>query len=53
MKKEQIEDIICGILMDNGDGHTDGSEEITDFIYALLKGKEEKYIKQYKSVYYE
>ena len=43
MTKEEIEDIIMDILIEDGsDRHTDGSDVITDFIWELLnkKGKE-------------
>ncbi len=40
MKIEEIDDVICDILMNDGpDGHVDGHEAITRFIDALLNGK--------------
>lgn len=37
MEKQEIDDIICEILVNDGpDGHVDGHEIITDFIMALL-----------------
>ena len=37
MSKEEIDDIVCNILINHGsDGHVDGHEVITDFIISLL-----------------
>ena len=36
-EEEKLEDIICLILRNKGDGHTDGSSEIADFVITLLR----------------
>lgn len=47
MKKEDIESIIMDILSNTGDGHTDGSREISNFIESLLNNKTKFWIKDY------
>ena len=47
--KEWIEEQICEIMCNDGpDGHSDGSDIITDFIEALLNGKEEEWVSNYR-----
>ena len=47
MNKEDIESIIMDILSNTGDGHTDGSREISIFIESLLDNKTEFWLKDY------
>lgn len=48
MSREEIDGIVCEIMADYGpDGHTDGSEIITDFIVALLAGKGETWTSEH------
>lgn len=42
----EIENIM---IEDGPDRHTDGSDVITDFIRALLDGKEDEWVKEYES----
>lgn len=47
-KKDDIDSIVKDILISDGpDGHCDGSEIITDFIEALIEGKEKDWLRQY------
>lgn len=49
-EKNNIDNIICDILINDGpDGHTDGSEIITNFIESILDGNSEEWIKNYFS----
>ncbi len=49
MKTEKIDDIVCEIMTYYGpDGHIDGHKYITAFIEALLIGKGEYWVKEYK-----
>ena len=51
MEREKIHDKVCEIMMANGDGHTDGSEEIVYFIENLLfRAKLEMLVKILKDV---
>jgi len=50
MKKEQIEEIIAGILIKDGsDGHCDGADIIAEFVDALLNGKGNDWLEDYFS----
>ena len=42
---EAILDIMC---IDGPDGHTDGSEVITDFIMSIEKGDSKEWINEYR-----
>jgi len=47
--REWIEMIVENIMiLDGPDAHCDGSGIITDFIEALLAGREEDWVKQYR-----
>jgi hypothetical protein len=47
--KEWIEQQVCKIMYNDGpDKHTDGSDVISDFIEALIKGKEDEWVNIYK-----
>jgi len=49
MTREEIESAIIDIMMFDGpDGHTDGSNIITDFIIELLAKKGEEWILKYR-----
>lgn len=49
MEREQIDNIICTIMMNDGpDGHVDGHEIITEFILALLNGTGEEWATAYE-----
>lgn len=48
MDRDDIDDIVCEIMMHNGpDGHIDGHGIITDFIMALLNQKGEEWGQNY------
>jgi len=50
MEKTLIDNVIAEIMIqDSPDGHCDGSEIITDFVMALLKGDSSaiKWVKKY------
>ena len=48
MTGKNIQAIIEHIMIKDGpDGHTDGSEIITSFVSALLKGKGDEWYKKY------
>ena len=48
MTKEEIDDIVCEIMINDGpDRHVDGHEIITDFIMALLSGEGHKWKEGY------
>jgi hypothetical protein len=50
MNKEEIEEIIADILIEDGpDGHTDGSNVITDFIVELLNKKGKEWALKYRN----
>lgn len=50
MNKEEIEDIVMDILIEDGpDGHTDGSNVITDFIMELLNKKGTEWALKYRN----
>lgn len=49
MNKEYIEGIVMDILIEDGpDGHTDGSNIITDFIVAVINGKGKEWAFKYR-----
>lgn len=51
MEKQEIDDIICEILVNDGpDGHVDGHEIITDFIMALLKDEGSEWFTKYQTI---
>lgn len=50
MKKEQIEYVVDQIMINDGpDGHCDGSDIITNFVMALLEGKEKEWVEKYNN----
>ena len=50
MTKEEIEDIVMDILIEDGpDGHTDGSSIITAFIVAVINGKGKEWALKYRN----
>jgi hypothetical protein len=50
LTKEDIEGIIMDIMVNDGpDGHTDGSELITEFIMCLMAGKKDEWLNRYYS----
>ena len=50
MSKDEIEEVVMDILTEDGpDGHTDGSNVITDFIVGLLGGKGKEWALKYRS----
>ena len=50
MTKEEIEDIVMDILIEDGpDGHTDGSNVITEFIVELLNKKGKEWALKYRN----
>ncbi len=50
MTKEEIGDIVMDILTEDGpDGHTDGSNVITEFIVELLNKKGKEWALKYRS----
>lgn len=45
MNRKELMDIVMEIMIKySGDGHTDGSDEVTDFIIALDRGEAEEWI---------
>jgi len=49
MSREEINDIVCEIMRRDGpDGHTDGSDVITDFIMALLDSSGSLWARNYR-----
>lgn len=50
MTKEEIDNVVCKIMtIDGPDRHVDGHDVITDFIVALLEGREYDWKKKYWS----
>ena len=50
MSKEEIEDLVMDILIEDGpDGHTDGSNVITDFIIELVNEKGKEWALKYRN----
>ena len=50
MEREEIDDVICEILYQDGpDRHIDGHDVLTNFIMALLADEGETWIAQYVS----
>lgn len=50
VKRDWIDTVICNIMhFDGPDRHVDGHEEITDFIMALLEGKDREWAETYKN----
>ena len=48
MTKEEIDNVVCKIMtIDGPDRHVDGHDVITDFIVALLEGREYDWKKKY------
>lgn len=46
--RQQINDVVEAIMINDGpDRHTDGSDVITDYICALLKGEDERWKREY------
>ena len=48
MTREEIDDVVVAIMINDGpDHHCDGHEVISDFICALLEGRDNEWIQCY------
>lgn len=48
MTRDEIDDVVCEILEQEGEGHNDGHGRITEFILAVMEGRGGAWAKTYQ-----